>query len=305
MENTIPFMKESWSILPDIALFVAVARAGHFGRAAERLEMPASTLSRRIAAMEKRLGVTLFQRTTRSLALTPLAQAYLARCEKVLEAAEQARDTLDAGREQPARLRIAMPVDLGVEVLGPLIAAYLADRPALRVEFALSSSASDLFRDPVDLAFRIGRALDDRVVARRVGVIASGLYAAPAFLRTVAPLERASQLPAVPCLELRTAQGAMAWSVGGHRWPQAPGPCAMAANSVGLLRVLAEQGHGVALLPRHLAAPSLASGQLEPVLPGEATPAWPLYAVTASRTVPRAVAQLVAHVRQSLTRHPL
>ena len=305
MEDTIPLMKESWRFLPDIALFVAVARAGHFGRAAERLDMPASTLSRRIAAMEKALGVTLFQRTTRSLALTPLAQAYLVRCEKVLEAAELARATLDAGREQPARLRIAMPVDLGVEVLGPLIAAHLATRPGLQVEFALSSSAADLFRDPVDLAFRIGRALDERVVARRVGAIASALYAAPSFLGARAPLDHPAQLAGVPCLELRTAQGAMPWAVGSHRWPQAPGPCAMAANSVGLLRVLVEQGHGVALLPTHLAAPALARGALAAVLPGEATASWPLYAVTASRTVPGAVSELIAHVRSALRRSPL
>jgi DNA-binding transcriptional LysR family regulator len=161
------FMDQSRSTLADVALFVEVARTSSFRLAAARLEIPPSTLSRRIAALEARLGVALFARTTRSVVLTSAAKPYFERCLEVLAAAERAQAALDGGQQRQARMRIAMPVDLGVEILGPLIAAFADQHPGLSVEFDLSSRASvDLLRDPVDLAWRIGKPMDDRVVWR-------------------------------------------------------------------------------------------------------------------------------------------
>lgn len=293
-------MEPSLQALPDIALFVEVARSGSFRQAAARLGLPPSTLSRRIAAMEARLGVALFVRTTRSVSLTSVAQPYLERCLEVVEAAERAHAALSDSHARQRRMRIAMPVDLGVDLLGQAIAAFTDGHPGLQVELDLSSHAVDLLREPVDLAIRIGKPLDERVVARRIGAIASGLYAAPALLRRLPPLTEAAQLPGLPCLDLRTAQGSMPWSVGPAQWDAAPGPCVLAANSVGLLRRLAEDGRGIALLPVPVAAPAVQAGRLRPVLPGAATPTWPVYAVTAGRTLPRLVRLLIAHVRAVL-----
>lgn len=283
-----------------MALFVEVARAGSFRHAAARLQLPPSTLSRRIAAMEARLGVSLFVRTTRSVALTTTARPYFERCLEVMDAAERAQAALTGGHARQAHMRIAMPVDLGVDVLGPIIAAFGDAHPSLRIELDLSSRAVDLLRDPVDLAFRIGKPLDERLVARRIADIAGGVYAAPALLKRVAPLTMAEQLEALPCLDLRTAQGSMPWTVGPRRWEAAPGPCVLAANSVGLLRRLAEEGRGIALLPAQMVQPSVRAGRLVQVLPDETVPAWPLYAVTAGRNLPRLVRLLVAHVKGAL-----
>ena len=293
-------MHETRFELDDIALFVEVANAQSFARAAARLELPPSTLSRRIGAMEQRLGVRLLQRTTRSVSLTPLAKPYFTACLEVLAAAERARATLDRSKERPARMRISMPVDLGVEVLGPIIASYAAQRPGLGIVFDLSSNAADLLRDPVDLVFRIGRTLDDRVVARRIGSIASGIYASPTFIAGHPPIRQASQLAQIECLNLQTANGPMAWSVGDQRWPAAPGPSGLSANSVGLLRTLAERGLGVALLPRHLAVHSTNRGSLVRLLADENTPRWPLYAMTATRTVPSGIRELIGFVKNEL-----
>lgn len=293
-------MEQSLLVLPDMALFVEVARTGSFRQAAARLHLPASTLSRRIAAMEARLGVTLFLRTTRSVALTPAARPYFDRCVEVMDAAERAQAALAASLTQQALMRIAMPVDLGVEFLGPVVAEFVDANPGLRVEFDLSSRAVDLLREPVDLAFRIGKPMDDRLVARKVADIGSGLYAAPAWTQRAPELTRPEQLEGVPCLDLRTALGSMAWRVGACQWDAAPGPCVLAANSVSLLRKLAEGGRGVALLPHHMAAPSLQAGRLVRVLPNEVTPVWPVYAVTVGRQVPQRVRLLMAHVTNAL-----
>ena len=287
-------------VLPDMALFVAVARAGSFRQAAARLQLPVSTLSRRIAAMEARLGVPLLLRTTRNVSLTPAATPYFERCVEVLEAAERAQAALTASHTQQVRMRIAMPVDLGVEVLGPVVADFVDSHPGLRVEFDLSAHAVDLLRDPIDLAFRIGKPMDDRLVARQVADIPSGLYAAPAWLRRHPASTQPEQLEQVPCLDLRTAVGSMAWRVGACHWDAAPGPCALAANSVSLLRKLAEGGRGVALLPQHMASASVRAGRLQRVLPSASTPVWPVYAVTAGRQLPDRVRLLLAHVRSAL-----
>lgn len=293
-------MDQSIRSLGDVALFVGVARTGSFRLAAARLGIPPSTLSRRIAAMEDRLGARLFLRTTRSVTLTSVAKPYFDRCLEVLEAAERARNALSASHGQQKQMRIAMPVDLGVEMLGPSIASFVDSHPGLQVEFDLSSRVVDLLRDPVDVAFRIGKPLDHRVVARKIATVASGLFAAPDLLRRLDPVTGAEQLASLPCLDLRTAQGSMPWAVGARHWQEAPGPCVLRANSVALLRRFAEDGRGVALLPRHVARPAEHEGRLVRLLPDEATPTWPVYAATADRTVPALVRQLINHVRRDL-----
>ena len=250
--------------------------------------------------MEARLGVPLLLRTTRNVSLTPAATPYFERCVEVLEAAERAQAALTASHTQQVRMRIAMPVDLGVEVLGPVVADFVDSHPGLRVEFDLSAHAVDLLRDPIDLAFRIGKPMDDRLVARQVADIPSGLYAAPAWLRRHPAITQPEQLEQVPCLDLRTAVGSMAWRVSACQWDAAPGPCALAANSVSLLRKLAEGGRGVALLPQHMASASVRAGRLQRVLPSVSTPVWPVYAVTAGRQLPDRVRLLLAHVRSAL-----
>ncbi len=293
-------MEQSILALPDMALFVAVAQAGSFRQAAARLQVPVSTLSRRIAAMEARLGVPLLLRTTRSVTLAPVAKPYYERCLEVLDAAERAQAALATTQRQQTLMRIAMPVDLGVEVLGPVVADFVDAHPGLQVEFDLSSRAVDLLREPIDLAFRIGKPMDDRLVARKVAEIPSGLYAAPAWLRRRPALTAPEQLEGAPCLDLRTARGSMAWRVGSRQWDAAPGPCALAANSVSLLRKLAEAERGVALLPQHMASSSVRAGRLQRVLSAEQTPVWPIYAVTVGRQLPERVRLLLAHVRSAL-----
>lgn len=292
---------EQWlQSLPDLALFVEVVRTGSFRLAAARLGVPASTLSRRMGAMERRLGLRLVLRTTRSVSLSPAARGYYEQCLQVVEAAERAQALLPGRQGAPGRIRVAMPVDLGVDILGPLVAAFAAARPGLQAEMDLSPRPADLLRDPVDLAFRVGKPLDDRVVARRLADIPGALYASPDFLRRAGPVTLAAQLPQLPCLNLLTGKGPMPWSVGAQRWPAAPGAQALSVNSVALLRVLAERGHGIALLPVHMAAPAVQARRLHRVLPDEAVPGWPLYAVTASRVLSPSVRELIAQVKDAL-----
>jgi DNA-binding transcriptional LysR family regulator len=293
-------MRHDLETLADMALFVEVARVASFRAAAARLQMPVATLSRRMAALERRLGTKLLLRTTRSVSLVKAAEPFFEQCVQVVQAAEQARATLAGEPGGIERIRISMPVDLGVDMLGPLVADYASRREGLHIVFDLTSHARDLLRDPVDLAFRIGRPLDERVVARQVGEIAAGLFASPACLQRHGLPGEPADLQRMPCLDLLTSAAAMPWVVAGHRWSSAPGRVAFSANSVGLLRSLAERGHGMALLPLHMALRSVQAGTLVQVLPQVEVQGWALYALTATRSLSVRTRELLAHVRERL-----
>lgn len=295
-------MRHQFETLSDMVLFVEVARCASFRNAALRLNMPAATLSRRLAAMETRLGVQLLVRTTRSVSLAQGAKQYFDQCVRVLEAASAAQSVLSATLPNAERIRISMPIDLGVEILGPAVADYVTQHPGLVVDFDLSTQARDLFRDPVDLVFRIGRPLDERVVARKIWDVAGGIFASPALLERLGRPTVGKDLLRMPCLELMTAVGPMAWKVSGQSWAKAPGQVAMTANSMGLLVALTVRGHGLALLPRHLVITEVRAGSLVEISGVGNVPPWPLFAITATRSVSAHMKGLLAHVRARLPR---
>lgn len=295
-------MNPNVEALADMALFVEVARVQSFRVAAQRLDMPLSTLSRRISAMERRLGVVLLLRTTRSVRLAESARAYYNQCATIVDAAAQAQAALVSSAERSERLCISMPVDLGAELLGPLIAGFAEARAGLEIDFDLTSAIRDPFRDPVDLIFRLGRPIDDRVVARHIATVRAGLYASARYLKKHGAINKPADLEFQRCLNLKMSQGFMPWCVGSNRWAQAPGntPARFSANSVALLRKLAELSYGVALLPVHLGEMAVRARTLQRVLPNEGVSGWPLYAVTANRMVSAHVRVLLTHLRQCL-----
>lgn len=299
-----PHLRQLATHLNDMLLFVAVVQAQSFAAAAQRLDMPASTLSRRITAFEKNLGMPLLLRTTRSVQLHPAATDYYAACLQAVQAAELAQATLQATEGQAVHLRLSAPVDLGVDVLAPILAQYAHHNTALQCSVTLSASPVDVFKEPYDLVFRIGDPMDDRVVARQIGLIRSGLFAAPSVVEQHPPLHTALDLVHWPCIKLLTGRGEMPWRVDGETWPSAPGHARLGAASVGFVRELAVAGHGVALLPLHIAekVPQTdgQNGALVRLLPQAQTPEWPLYAVTSGKSVSPAVTALIGFVKNQL-----
>ncbi len=293
-------MNQLQSQLGDMLLFVVVVQAQSFAAAAKRLHLPASTLSRRIAAFEKKIGCQLIQRTTRSLRLLPSAQAYYDACVQTIQCAEQAHALLLTPEAQNHHLRIAMPVDFGVHILAPICSAFAHENKQITFDVILNAAPIDLMREPFDLAFRIGRPMDDRVVARKLAEVRSGLYASPDCVRALPPLTNPAQLRDWPCIRLLTGRGEMPWHVDTHKWKHAPGPARLGAASVGFVLQLALDGHGVALLPQHLAGPHCENGELLRLFPKANTPVWPLFADTARRVLSPAVKELITYTKDSL-----
>src|SRR5438045_5945684 len=168
----------------DLMLFARVVDEGSFSRAATRVRLPKSTVSRRVAALESQLGERLLLRTTRKLTVTDFGRAVLEHARHVIEGVTAAASLAQSRQVQPSgRLRVTMPGDMGNIVLAPLLAEFVLKYPAIALEVDLSARFVDLIGENFDVAIRMGELRDDAsLAARRIAIFTNSLYAAPAYL---------------------------------------------------------------------------------------------------------------------------
>lgn len=291
--------------LGELALFVRIVESGSFSAAAHRLGASKSLASRRIAALEARLGVRLLNRTTRRLGVTETGRRFYERALRILaeidEAEALARRTTAALR---GKLRIAAPMSFGMRHLGPAIAAFLGEHGEIAIDLDLNDRLVDLVGEGYDLAIRIARLADSTLVARtlapsRMLVCASTDYLA-AHGRPVHPEELARH----HCLVYSNRPAAAQWRfVAPERIALSITP-QLAANNGDLLCEVAVAGLGLVALPDFIVAPALRSGALEPVLPDWHLDTIPIRAVyPAGRQDPR-VRRLVDHLAHFFGREP-
>lgn len=268
----------------DLLLFARVADAGSFSRAAERVGLPKSTVSRRIAALEAQLGERLLLRTTRQLSVTDFGLAVLEHGHQVMAEVDAAAALAQHRQVEPSgRLRVSMPGDFAHMVLGPTLAGFIARYPAITLELDLTPRRVDLIGENFDLAVRMGDLPDDAsLAARRLAVFSHSLYAAPAYLQRHGTPSEPEALMEHDTLRLLTRNAEpQPWllSRGEQRWQGIP-PGRAIANSPELLVRLAAAGAGIVIVADHFALPSVRSGELVRILPDwnlPATSAWAVF----------------------------
>ena len=171
--------------LNSLVVFAKVVKAGSFSEAARRLKMPISTVSRRIAELEDQLGVRLLERSTRNLRLTELGAEVL---EQAVRSAElnEAVENIVSNRltDVVGTLRLSAMPNVSETLLTPLITAFQASYPNVRVQVLVTERMVDLIAEGVDLAFRLGQLKDSSLVARKVLTYRHQLVASPSYLRT-------------------------------------------------------------------------------------------------------------------------
>jgi DNA-binding transcriptional LysR family regulator len=171
-------------------LFARVARTESFSSAADEMGMTQPTASRIVAALEKQIGAALLTRSTRAVKLTEAGADYLARCEDILAAVEEAEHAARGTDELRGTLRVAASYSFAIRMLMPRLARFADRHPELRMEFMLGDATHDLIGDSVDVAVRIGALTDSTAVARKVGTVHRVLVAAPRCLtRAGTPVE--------------------------------------------------------------------------------------------------------------------
>ena len=271
----------------DLLIFARVAEAGSFSRAAERLGLPKSTVSRRISLLEERLGERLMLRTTRRLALTEFGNQLLEHARQVAAEVDAVKALSEHRQARPSgRLRVSMPSDFATMLLTDMLAAFVALHPAVSLELDLSPRRVDLLGENFDLAVRVGDLPDDTLLAaRRLAVFPGGLYAAPAYLAERGDPASPDELLQHDALRLLGRNGEpVGWSLssGNRKWEGVP-PGHAAANSPELLIGLARAGAGIAAVPDYFAAPSVRRGELRRVLADWRLPAYTAWAVFPGR----------------------
>ena len=276
-------------LLPEIALFVAVANAKSFSRGARALGMPVSTVSRRIVALERRIGLQLLVRSSRAVALTSVGVTYLERCRAIVEAAETAHAELSDHITRPhGLLRVSTTPDFTLTFLTPLFADFASRYPDIAFEFDLSPRHVDLVAENFDVAIRIGELADSQLTVRRLGMLEGGLYAAPSYVERHGALNSPADLERCECIRAGAARASQTtWDLSkGRSKVSVPIRGRCVANNLRFVLELALLGVGVAMVDTAMARAAVAAGTLVRVLPGWSPPPVVVQALTPSRLVP-------------------
>lgn len=187
--------------LSDIAVFVRVVETGGFTAAAGGLELSQSAVSRRVSALEKRLGVQLLQRTTRRLRLTEAGAEYFQRAQRSLRELEEAELEVTRHQAEPrGTLRVTAPAGFTLLHLTPLIGPFVARYPEVRLELSLEDRRVDIIEEGFDLALRVAELEDSGLVARKIAPARRVICASPAYLERRGVPEHPQELVHHDCM---------------------------------------------------------------------------------------------------------
>ena len=254
--------------LDGIAVFVKVVQAGSFSQAAKLLNMPNSTVSAKVAALEKRLGVTLLQRTTRRLHLTGAGERYFQRSLRALEELQTAENELAIERgETKGVLRLTAPVELGRSALPSVLDALMKRHPGIEIDLVITNRLADLVAENIDVAVRAGPLKDSGLIARRFVLGQFGLWASPEYLKNHSMPRNPHELKEHDCLRFTPFTGKGLQLSNGREHAQIALAGRVAADDFEALRTLAVLGWGIALLPNFLCKEEVKERKLVSVLP--------------------------------------
>jgi DNA-binding transcriptional LysR family regulator len=253
--------------LDDLRSFVEVVDSGGFNRAAKRLGISKSIVSRRIARLEAELGAPLLSRTTRGISPTETGLELKTRSERILAELEEAREAVAQQRGGVVgRLRLSAPLSFGVRYVAPVLTDLAKRHPKLELDVSYSDRVVDLIGERFDAAIRIGALKDSTLVARRIAPARPVLVASPDYLARNGRPRTPDDLAAHECL-IYSGRTVPEWQFRAGKRSISFRPAGrLAADSGDVLLQWAIAGLGIAEVPSFMVSDALESGQLEPVL---------------------------------------
>ena len=284
--------------------FVAVADASSFSIAATRIGLTQSTISKQIAALETHLSVRLFQRSTRSLALTDEGAAFYEAAMRALAAIDEAEAVIGPKGDVQGLLRVTMPLTLAESRLIAIIADFLERHPRLQIDMLLSDHALNLVGDNIDVAIRVGRLVDSGLVSRKIGLARRVVVASPAYLARAGRPTVPADLQTHNCLQYTLLATGARWGFAGGQSVSVSGN--FKTDSPNALRRAALEGVGIAVNALWLFERDIESGALEVLMPDHPPETMPIQAVLPSgRYIAARSRAFVDFVADAFARDPL
>lgn len=250
--------------LEAMAIYVAVVDTGSLSAAGRRLGVPLPTVSRRLADLEAHLKTRLLVRSTRKLALTDAGAAFLVSARRILDQVDEAERAAAGEYLSPqGELVVAAPILFGRLHVLPLVTGFLARHPDVRVRLDLSDRNTDIIDDHVDVAVRIGRLPDSRLIATRVGWVRSVFCASPAYLAAHGTPRTSADLVRLDAVVFTALGGREAWPDAG----EGPTPPRLAVTTAEAALDAAIAGVGITRVLSYQAATAVGDGRLHLILP--------------------------------------
>ena len=297
--------------LPDLeawAIFAKVAERGSFAGAAQALGLSNPTVSKAIARLEARLGLSLLSRTSRRLSLTEAGRSALARAGRILQEGEALEDEA-AEQSDVARglVRISAPLSFGTAYVGATLPAFLNAYPEVTLEFALSDRRVDLVAEGFDLALRIAALEDSSLLARRLCTVRILLVASPGYLEAHGRPTHPAQLSYHCALAYTGGATRGIWRFQHAQFGEesVEPPVRIWTDNADMLNPALLAGQGLALQPEFLVWREIRDGRLEVAMPGWTVPALGLHLITPPSPLrPLRVQVLIDHLATALAKAP-
>ena len=255
--------------LNEVSVFIKVVQAGSFSGAAQQLGMPKSTVSSKVSSLEKRLGVTLIQRTTRKLNVTGAGLAYFKRCVRGLEEIKGGEIEIASFQDEPqGLLRLTAPIGFGGSNLLPqLVSQFKVKYPKVTIEMILTDRVVDLLEEGIDLAIRGGDLEDSTLIAKKLGEHYFAPFASPHYLKMRGHPKHPRDLRDHECIQF-TQLDVGEWILKNAKSSvKVPIVSALMSNELNLIKQLTLFGNGIALLPVFLCYAEVKARKLVRILP--------------------------------------
>lgn len=294
--------------LNELLVFTRVVQAGSFTAAARQLEMPKSSVSRKVSELEDRIGARLLQRTTRQLGLTDAGRIYFEHAARIVAQIEEADQAVSRMQATPrGLLRVTAP--LSFAMLGPIVAEFLAQYPDVQLELVCTDRSVDLIEEGFDLAIRAGKLEDSTLVSRNLGALKRVVVAAPDYCKLHGTPKTPADLAQHACITFSAGATPNLWTL----FDDADHPVdvrvtsRLVVNDFDMMGDAARAALGIAFMPEYVCAEDLAAGRLRHVLPRWRSAVAPVQALypTARHLSPKVAAFLdLVRDRFSLTLPP-
>ncbi len=265
-----------------LRIFREVVALGSFSRAAEKLHQPKSRVSRNVSALESELGVQLIQRTTRQFRLTEEGLTLSSSLNSLLTDLDNALVEVSSGvGEVTGRLRVTVPEDIGVELMGGICAEFLASHPKVYLNLHVGNQIMNLLKESIDIALRIGQGRDSSMIQKKIGIVRLELFASPALIQKWGRSGKIEDLEAWPYLAFNP-QDSLNHSVrltSERQTRTLKLKSVFGSNNFFALRAMASLGMGFTQLPSFLGREPVEKGLLVPLFKNWSADPVPLMAL--------------------------